>query len=167
LHLVSELREDRLHLEEEVNFIMPSFNVLSNHIKASSNGSDNSDSLFENLGKLVVASYYVGAYTTVSLGVEKFVARAVFRENTKTPRRLKAISYLEKRDRLRAAIIKVAGGRELKGSMPFAERIFDGVCAELGRVKGWPTIRRIKDEIQDMNRERRREVAAELTLKEE
>jgi hypothetical protein len=108
------------------------------------------------LGELIAASYYVGAYTTVSLGAQKFVTPAVLREKAKTLQRAKAVVDMEKRQRLRAAILKAAGGLELKGSRGFGKLIHPKVAAALGSEKDkWPSAKRITDEIQVMNRERR------------
>jgi hypothetical protein len=151
------MAEDRIHLEAEVKQLRPAFDALSKHIKASTSSAEDLDALFQELGKLIVASYYIGAYTTVSLGVQKFVAPAVLREQAKTPQRAKAVMDMEKRQRLRAAIRRAAGGRELKASRSFANLIYDKVFAQVGRVdkegKKSPAPKAIKNEFELMRKE--------------
>ena len=150
--------EDRDHLKSEVTLLRPAFDRLNRHIKDSAGSLEKLDSLFQSLGELIAASYYVGAYTTVSLGAQKFVTPAVLREKAKTLQRAKAVVDMEKRQRLRAAILKAASGRELKGSREFGKLIHPKVAAALGSEKDkWPSAKRIKDEIQVMKRERRSE----------
>ena len=83
---------------------------------------------------------------------------AVLREKAKTPQRAKAVTDMQRRERLRAAIENAAGGRPLKGSIAFAELIRDRVLQHLGPSTGtWPSAKTITTEIQAMNQERRRE----------
>jgi hypothetical protein len=150
--------EDRGHLESKIKLLKPAFGALRKHIKASTTSSEKIESLFQALQALITASYYVGAYTTVSLGAQKFVSPAVLREKAKTPQRAKAVTDMEKRQRLRTAIERAAGPWELKGSRPFAKLIHPKVSALLGPNKdNWPSAQTIKTEILAMNRERRRE----------
>ena len=144
--------EDRSHLEAEVKRLRPAFDAVSNHIKRSNITLNDFESLFKRLEELIVASYYIGAYTTVSLGAQDFVTPAVLRNKVKTPQRAKSIIDLEKRKRLRAAIMKAAGRRELKGSIDFAQRIHSKVADELvSDIDKWPRPKTIKNEILLMN----------------
>ena len=150
--------EDRDHLEREVKLLRPAFDALSNYLRANVDRPVDLESLFRTLGELLSAAYYVGAYTTVSLGAQEFVTPAVLRNRVKIPQRAKVIKDRKNRQRLRAAIMKAAGGRELKGSKGFGEQIHPKVAALLGSKKDeWPSPKKIKDEIQVMNRERRLE----------
>jgi len=152
------MAEDLIHLEAEVTLLRPAFDALSKHIQASASSSEDLDALFQELGKLIVTSYYIGAYTTVSLGVQKFVAPAVLREQAKTPQRAKAAKDMEKRQRLRSAIRRAVGRGELKASRAFANLIYDKVFAEVGILdeegkKKWPSRKTIKNEIELMRKE--------------
>ena len=150
--------EDRGHLESQVKLLRPAFEVISQHLEATASSPEERNLLYQKLTELIAAPYYVGAYTTVSLGVQKFVAPAVLREQAKTPQRAKAVMDMEKRQRLRAAIRRAAGGRELKASRAFANLIYDKVFAEVGILgkegkKKWPSRKTIKNEIELMRKE--------------
>jgi hypothetical protein len=150
--------EDRGHLEAKVKMLRPAFEILRQHIKSSDDSSVDRDTLFQNLRELMLASYYVGAYTAVSLGVQKFVTPAVLREKAKTPQQAKAETDMQKRRRLRAAIENATSGRQMKGSIAFAILIRDRVLQHLGPSTGtWPSAKTIATEIQAMNREKRNE----------
>jgi hypothetical protein len=150
--------EDRGVLESAAKLLRAAFDALTEHMETSASSSENLDSLFQKLGELIAASYYIGAYTTVSLGVQKFVAPAVLREQAKTPQRAKAVKDVEKRQRLRSAIKRAAGRGELKASRAFANLIYDKVFAEVGILdkegkKKWPSRKTIKNEIELMREE--------------
>jgi hypothetical protein len=150
--------EDRGHLEAKVKMLTPAFETLFQHIKSSDHSSLGHDKLFQTLGELMLASYHIGAYTTVSLGVQKFVTPAVLREQAKTPQRAKAETDKQRRRRLRAAIENAASGRQMKGSIAFAQLIHDKVLKHLGLSTGtWPSAKTIATEIQAMNQEKRNE----------
>lgn len=149
--------EDRGHLELQTKLVRPAFKVISQHLEATASSPEELNLLYQKLSELIAAPYYVGAYTTVSLGVQKFVTPAVLREQAKTPQRAKAIKDMEKRERLRSAIVKSARTR-LKASRAFANLIYDKVFAEVGILdkegkKKWPSRNTIKTEIELMRKE--------------